>query len=358
MRSATLLAAVLATTLTATPAMTVEQKFIPPAASEAELVTSMAAAAKALAAALPPEEMKVATFTYGGKEHKFWHYIPTALLNDNSLGNNYKPYGRFGVPVEKMSPDALEKLHRLLRTSLSIDGYQRFMTIIQTEGAPQPKLGISGLNRSPTSTPAGGVDWYFFSLFGAIGEGDWGWRFEGHHFSMSMEVSGGHVRFSPVMVGYNPWPQLPIANIQVQKLFASLSKAQQAEATIVAKSPDDGIPKDIDRNPSVAKPLGAALGKLDSDQQYAFNVLVDEFIGTFPDAAVAGLRTKIQAQAAETRIAWYGTTDPATPYFVRIQGPTFLIQMRHNGIEASGCVHGHLSYHGLDASTGTWALPK
>ena len=232
------------------------------------------------------------------------------------------------------------------------------MTIIQTEGAPQPKLGISGLNRSPTSTPAGGVDWYFFSLFGAIGEGDWGWRFEGHHFSMSMEVSGGHVRFSPVMVGYNPWPQLPIATIQVVKLFSALSKEQQAEATIVAKSPDDGIPKDIDRSPSVSKPVGALLGKLDSESQYAFNVLVDEFIGTFPDAAVSDLRKKIQSQTAETRIAWYGTTDPAKPYFVRIQSPTFLIQMRHNGIEATGCVHGHLSYHGLDASTGTWALPR
>jgi hypothetical protein len=358
MRSVALLAAVLATALTATPTMTAEQKFIPPAATEAELVTNMTAAAKALAAALPPEELKVATFTYGGKEHKFWHYIPTALLNDQVLGNNYKPYGRFGVPVEKMSPDALEKLHRLLRTALSIDGYQRFMTIVQTEGAPQPKLGINGLNRSPTSTPGGGVDWYFFSLFGAIGEGTWGWRFEGHHFSLSMEVADGHVRFSPVMVGYNPWPQLPIANIQAVKLFAGLSKAQQAEATIVAKSPDDGIPKDIDRSPKIAAPVGALLGKLDGDMQYAFNVLVDEFIGTFPDAAVGELRRKIQAQTAETRIAWYGTTDPATPYFVRIQGPTFLIQMRHNGIEATGCVHGHLSYHGLDASTGTWALPQ
>lgn len=351
-----LLAAALAIVAVA-PLTAGEQKFVPPAATEAELIAGMTAAAKALAAALPPEEMKVATFTYGGKEHRFWHYIPTPTLNEKSLDSTYKPYGRFGVPVEKMSPDALEKLHRLLRTALSIDGYQRFMTIIQTEGAAQPKLGINGLGRSPTSTPAGGVDWYFFSLFGAIGEGTWGWRFEGHHFSLSMEVADGKVRFSPLMVGYNPWPQLPIANIQAVKLFSSLSKDKQAEATIVGKSPDDGIPKDIERNPN-AKPVGALLGKLDGDAQYAFNVLIDEFIGTFPDAAVADLRRKAQAQAAETRIAWYGTTDPAKPYFVRIQGPTFLIQMRHNGIEASGCVHGHLSWHSLEAGTGSSPLPQ
>lgn len=352
MLTTVLLAAVLA----ATPPEV--QLFIPPVATEDEMVSAMVAAAKELVAVLPPEELKAATFSFAGKEHKFWHYIPTALMSDSSpVGNAYKPYGRFGVPVEKMSPEAITRLHRLLRTALSIDGYQRFAHIMRTEGPAEPMLATRTLNRSPTSTPAGGQGYCFFSLFGAIGTGDWGWRFEGHHFSLSMEVSGGHVRFSPVMVGYNPWPQVPTSNLEAVKLFNALSKDQQAAAQVVKTSPDDGIPKDIDRSPKTMPVVGALLGSLSSEGQYAYNRLLDEFIGSFPDAVVGELRKKLQAESAKASLAWYGTFDHAKPYFIRLQGPSFLIQMRHNGLEASGAVHGHLSFHDLEFGSATSGRP-
>jgi Protein of unknown function (DUF3500) len=332
--------------------------YVPPAATQSELVTNMVAAAKALAEVLPAQELKVATFSYGGKEHKFWHYIPTPLLtNPDAVGSTYAPHGRFGVPIEKMSPQAVDRLHALLRTSLSIDGYQRYLQIMRVEGPGQPEFSITGLNRSPTSKPGGGPSWCHFSLFGNIGEGDWGWRFEGHHFSLSMEVSGGQVRFSPVMVGYNPWPQVPTANLRAVSLFESLSKEQQAMAQLVKVSPDSGIPADIERVPGRPQPIGVVLGKLSPVGQYAYNRLVDEFIGQFPDAAVNELRARVQQESESATLAWYGTLDQSKPYFVRLQGKSFLIQIRHNGIEATGFIHGHLSYHALDAGTGSNPLP-
>lgn len=337
------------------------KRYAPPAATQNELITNMAAAAKALAEVLPAQEMKLATFSYGGKEHKFWNYIPTPLLtNPDAVGSTYAPQGRFGVPVEKMSPQAVDRLHALLRASLSIDGYQRYLQIMRVEGPGQPEFSITGLNRSPTSKPGGGPGWCHFSLFGAIGEGgegDWGWRFEGHHFSLSMEVSGGQVRFSPVMVGYNPWPQVPTANLRAVSLFESLSKEQQVLAQLITVSPDQGIPADIERVPGRPQPVGVVLGKLSAVGQYAYNRLVDEFIGQFPDAAVNELRARVQQESETATLAWYGTLDQAKPYFVRLQGKSFLIQMRHNGIEATGFIHGHLSYHALDVGTGSNPLP-
>ncbi len=348
--------ALLAAVLVAVPPA--DKGYVAPAATETELITNMAAAAKSLAEVLPAEELKVGTFTYGGKEHKFWHYIPTPLLsNPDAVGLPYKPYGRFGVPVEKMSQQAIDRLHQLLRVSLSIDGYNRYAHIMRVEGPSQPQLGEVGLGRSATSKPGGGIAWYHFSLFGNIGEANWGWRVEGHHFSLSMEVSGGKVRFSPVMVGYNPWPQIPTSNVQAAKLFSLLTPAQQGQAHVVKTSPNDGIPKDIDRTPGRPAMVGAQLGTLSSAAQYAYNRLIDEFIGQFPDAAVDEIRTKIQAESAQASFAWYGAVDHDKPYFIRLQGPTFLIQMRHNGIEASGYVHGHLSYHALDVGTGSNPLP-
>jgi hypothetical protein len=350
-----LLATVLATAPAAVPP---EKGFVPPATTQAELAKDMAAAAKALAEVLPAEELKLATFSYGGKEHKFWHYIPTPLLsNPDAVGSPYKPYGRFGVPVEKMSQQAIDRLHALMRVSLSFDGYQRYVQIMRTEGVSNPEFGMTGLNRSPESNPKGGIKWYHVSLFGNIGEGDWGWRLEGHHFSLSMEVSGGQVKFSPVMVGYNPWPQVPTSNLRAVALLHSLSKEQQDKAFIVKTSPDKGIPNDIDRVPGKPTPVGVPLGKLSPEGRYAYERLVDEYIGQFPDAAVADLRARLQSEAEDAHLAWYGTTDHAKPYFIKLQGKSFLIQMRHNGIEASGFVHGHLSYHDLTAGTGSNPLP-
>lgn len=356
MLTTALLATILATAPAAVPP---EGKgYIPPAPTQVELAKDMAAAAKALAEVLPAEELKLASFTYGGKEHKFWHYIPTPLLwNPDAVGSPYRPYGRFGVPVEKMSQQAIDRLHALMRVSLSFDGYQRYVQIMRTEGVSNPEFGMTGLNRSPDSKPAGGITWYHVSLFGNIGEGDWGWRLEGHHFSLSMEVSGGQVKFSPVMVGYNPWPQVPTANLRAVSLFESLSKEQQAQAQLVKTSPDKGIPADIERVPGKPEPVGVQLGKLSPEGRYAYERLVDEYIGQFPDAAVADLRKRLQSEAEDAYLAWYGTTDHAKPYFIKLQGKTFLIQMRHNGVEASGYIHGHLSYHALDAGTGSNPLP-
>ncbi len=356
MFTAALLAAALSTAPAAVPA---EGKgYIPPATTEAEQISAMVAAAKALAEVLPAEDLKLATFSYGGKEHKFWHYIPTPLLsNPDAVGSPYKPYGRFGVPVEKMSQQAIDRMHALMRVSLSIDGYQRYVQIMRTEGVSNNEFGMTGLGRSPDSTPKGGITWYHVSLFGNIGEGDWGWRVEGHHFSLSMEVSGGKVRFSPVMVGYNPWPQVPTANLRAVALFNALSKEQQDKAQIVKTSPDKGIPNDIDRVPGKPTPVGVQLGELSTAGRLAYERLVDEYIGQFPDAVVGDLRAKLAKEASQAWLAWYGTTDHVKPYFIKLQTPSFLIQMRHNGVEASGYVHGHLSYHDLTAGTGSNPLP-
>jgi hypothetical protein len=101
-----------------------------------------------------------------------------------------------------------------------------------------------------------------------------------------------------------------------------------------------------------------ALGKLSPAGQYAYNRLIDEFIGTFPEAVVGDLRRKLQAESEQATLAWYGSTsDHAKPYFVRLQGATFLIQMRHNGLEATGAIHGHLCFHDLEFGSGTSPKP-
>ncbi len=48
--------------------------------------------------------------------------------------------------------------------------------------------------------------WYFVSIFGKpSAEGTWGWRFEGHHLSLSFTVVEGHIAsITPSFWGTNP----------------------------------------------------------------------------------------------------------------------------------------------------------
>jgi hypothetical protein len=338
-------AIVFAVLVAATPTEPVT--FLPPAETEAALVVQLADAAKALVAALPADELAASTFPFAGPEHRFWHWIPAPLLADKTLAKNFAPYGRRGVPVEKMSDQAVERLHRLLRVALSAQGYRKVEQVIHREGGDEPRFGFHGIGRTPAGNPPGGPGWYFFTLFGAVGDQPWGWRIEGHHLSLTYEIAGGHVRFSPLAVGHNPSPVPPEASAWAVRLFESLSPELQKQAQVVATATDPRIPEDMDHSPGRPELVGPALGQLSADGQWAYDQLVEDFVGNFPEVLVHDLRKRLHAQSAEAHLAWYGLLDDAHPHYYRLQGPSFLIQVRHQGLD-HGYPHVHTSYRSLD----------
>jgi hypothetical protein len=354
MRIATLLLALLCGAAAAAVAAE-GPPFLAAAQSEAEVVAQITAAARALVVALPAEELAGATFAFAGAEHRYWNWIPAPLLADHALGKNYAPYGRIGLPVEKMSTEAVSDLHALLRASLSAEGYRKVEQVLRREGGAEPRLGFQSIGRSPTTTPPGGPGWYFFSLFGKVGEGSWGWRFEGHHVSLNIEIVDGHVHFTPLMIGHNPSPISPEASTLAVRLFQALSPAQQAAAQIITTATDPKIPEDMDRSPGVPAAQGAVLGQLSADGQLAFDLLTEDFIGDFPEPLVHGLRAAVRGHSAEARLAWYGLLDDAHPHYYRLQGPSFLIQVRHQGLD-NGHPHVHTSYRSLDVGSSTSPL--
>jgi hypothetical protein len=326
--------------------------FVAPAQTEAEVVQQMTDAARVLVASVPAEDLAPSTFAIGGPEQHYWHWIPAPLLADKTLGKTYAPYGRAGLPLEKMSTTSIADLHALLRVSLSAEGYRKVEQVMRREGGPEPRLGFQSIGRSPTTSPPGGPGWYFFSLFGKVGDPTWGWRLEGHHVSLNFEIIGDHVHFAPFMFGHNPSPVAPEASTLSVRLFRALSPAQQAAAQIVATATDPKIPEDMDRSPGIPVAQGPALGQLSADGQLAFDQLVDDFIGNFPEPLVHALRTKIRSQSAEAHLAWYGLLDDAHAHYYRLQGPSFLIQVRHQGLD-NGHPHVHTSYRSLDEGSST-----
>jgi hypothetical protein len=311
--------------------------------AEAALVARMTAAAKALAAALPADLLKANTFAYGGPEHRYWHWVPTPLAAEKDWQNKYPPYGRFGVPVEKLDVKAIGLLHDLLKVGLSGDGYRKVQLVIRQEGPGDPRQAFVGLDRSATSKPAGGPGFYHFTLFGEIGADKWGWRFEGHHVSLTFEVEGGRMRFSPSMIGFNPSPLPPRAAEMAMNLFRELSGEQQAAAHVV-KAAGKAVPNDCSRDPQApARPVGVKLDQISDDAKWYLGLLVEEYIGNYPEAVAKAIRKQMHAELAESHFAWWGPLDHAQPHFYRLQGKTFVIEMRHQGGGASAAhIHGVL----------------
>ena len=321
--------------------------FVPPARTEAEVADQITGAARAFVATLPQADLAGASFAYAGPEQRYWHWIPAPLLTDRTLGRDYAPYGRIGLPLEKMGVASIAALHRLFQVTLSANGYRKLEQVLRREGGDEPRLGFVGLGRTPGGRPPGGPGWYFFSLFGTVGDGTWGFRFEGHHISLNIAIAGGHVLTSPLAIGHNPSPVVPEASTLAVRLFDALTPEQQRAAHLVVEPDGKGIPGDMDRTAGTPAPVGAALGALSPEALALYDGLTEDLVGSFPEPVAAPLRAKVHAQAAAAHLAWYGAVDDVHPHYYRLQGPSFLMQVRHQGIER-GHAHVHTSWRTLD----------
>jgi len=86
--------------------------------------------------------------------------------------------------------------HRLLATGLSPHAYAQAMTVVALEEVLDRREGwVRGRHSND----------YWVAVFGdPAGDGPGGWRFEGHHLSVSLTVHGDDVSPAPVFLGANP----------------------------------------------------------------------------------------------------------------------------------------------------------
>jgi len=108
----------------------------------------------------------------------------------------YRPRPRPGACLAELSVSGRKAAHLLLATGLSEHAYAQAMAIVSLEEV----LGRrEGWRRGRHSGD------YWASVFGDPGGGEpWGWRFEGHHVSVTMTLAGGEVSAAPVFLGANP----------------------------------------------------------------------------------------------------------------------------------------------------------
>ena len=106
------------------------------------------------------------------------------------------PGSRGGLSLGSMDRDTRAAAFRFLRSTLS----ERGIAVVQAAIDREARLGE--LEGKPDYRDP---DNFYLAVFGTPGEGNWGFRFEGHHLSLNVTGSGERLAaVTPWLLGANP----------------------------------------------------------------------------------------------------------------------------------------------------------
>jgi hypothetical protein len=276
----------------------------------------MAAAANRFLGSLDDAQKAKATFDFKNEERFNWHFIPKE---------------RKGLTLKEMTAAQRPLAHALLRTGLSVRGYNKATNIMSLE----PILfELEGAARKFPRDP----ELYHFFVFGQPGsKGAWGWRVEGHHVSVNVTLNHGEViSVTPSFLGANPAEvrQGPRFGLRVlaeeedlaRELVKSLSLDQQKIAIIKPTAPAD-IFTAAQRNVKPLEPDGILNAKLTKEQSATLLNLIRAYVYRYrPELADADLNKIQKAGQEKIQFAWYGGVERGEGHYYRVQGPTFLLE--------------------------------
>ena len=289
---------------------------LPAHAHEERSANQMAAAANSFIASLQPEQKEAAVFPMDDDHRLNWHFIPME---------------RKGLAIKEMTPQQRHLTTALLASSLSSAGLVKASNIMSLEQVLQT---IEGSERRFSRDP----ELYYVSIFGEPGPGkSWGWRFEGHHLSLSFTIADGqHISATPSMMGTNPaivpdgphqgWQVLAVEENVARRLAKSLSSEQRKTAVLSETAPPDILTRN-ERKISPLEPAGIGWNELNADQQKIVWRLVQTYVRrNRGEIAAADLKKITDAGKEDIHFAWAGGLKRGQGHYYRIQGPTFLIE--------------------------------
>ncbi|SBT41663.1 DUF3500 domain-containing protein [Micromonospora narathiwatensis] len=238
----------------------------------------------------------------------------------------YRPRPRPGVSLADLDVTARKAAHRLLATALSPAAYAQAMAVVALEEVLDR---AEGWRRGRHSGD------YWVALFGDPAHDDrWGWRYEGHHLSVSMTVVDDQVSPAPLFLGANPAtvrhagrpvsrPLGPEEDL-ARELLDVLGPAGRAAAIIADEAPADIISATRPTAPDRLEPLGVPRDRLTPTGRALLDRLVALYLDRLPPELAA--REASRLAGGELHFAWAGAPQPGQRHYYRIQGDDLLIE--------------------------------
>jgi uncharacterized protein DUF3500 len=272
----------------------------------------MRAAAAALLRALDGEQRALAAHPFDDDAARRWL--------------EYRPHHRPGASIAGMSVTARKAAHRLLSTALSEHAYAQAMSIMSLEEVLDRREGWQRGRHS---------DDYWVNVFGdPAADEPWSWRFEGHHLSVTMTLSGDEVSPAPVFFGANPHRvgyaghpvsrPLALEEDLARAFLEALGPPGRRLAVVADRAPADIRSGTSPRATGRIEPLGVDAARLGSYQRALLGQLVTIYLDRLPAELAA--REAARVTAGELHFAWEGPAEPGTRHYYRVQGDDLLIE--------------------------------
>jgi hypothetical protein len=277
--------------------------------------SNMVNAAKEFVASLTQDQKAKALMSFNSEERLNWFYIPKE---------------RQGLTYKSMQPAQRALATNLLKSSLSVKGYQKVETIRLLENV----LRVLEAGKGPVRDQ----EMYYFTVFGEPSDSStWGWRCEGHHVSLNWTIiKGKPIATSPQFLGSNPGEVRdgPMKGTRVlameedlgRSLVKALTADQRKEGVTSEKAPADILTTN-QRIAAIQEDTGIEYSKLSKEQQGLLLQLIKEHAGVQkPELAKERLEKIRHAGIDKVKFAWMGGLERGDPHYYRVQGSTFLIE--------------------------------
>ncbi len=285
-----------------------------PAADLSKVSAEMAEAANAFLQSLDEAQTKKARFAFDSEERENWHFIPK---------------DRLGLPYADLNDKQLELSRKLLSSAMSEKGLLKVETIIRLEAF------LAEVENNPVFRDD---KKYYTTIFGEpAADGEWGWRFEGHHLSLNFTLSGGKaISVTPTFFAANPAEVRQEGKLKgtrplaaEEDLARALAQALHAagkEIVYTDKAPND-ILTGADRKLRQLEPVGVGVPDMTEVQKEGLLTLIEEYANRFRPELAGDQMGKIKADLENLRFGWAGGLEPDQGYYYRIQGTDFLIEV-------------------------------
>lgn len=277
-----------------------------------DLAARMRSAAVTLTAALDGRQRELAVHPFSDTRSRRWL--------------EYRPESRPGARLSDFPVTARKAAHRLLATGLSEAAYAQAMGIIALEETLDRLEGwVNGRHSGD----------YWASVYGDPSDGEpWGWRFEGHHLSVSMTVAGSAVSAAPVFLGANPHrishaghtvsrPLAPEEDL-ARDLLDALGPAGRSRAVTADAAPADIVSGPRGDVPFI-EPRGIPAADMNPAARAVTSSLLALYLGRLPPELAAAEHRRV-TEAGDLRFAWAGPVTPGAGHYYRLQADDLLIE--------------------------------
>jgi hypothetical protein len=316
----------------------------------------------------------------------------------------YTPTDHGGLNLHEQRPAQQRRAMALLGTGTSRAGYVSAATVMGLENVLDHTEDFTIMFGRERGRDPG---LYYLRVFGdPAGTAPWGWRFGGHHVSVShLVVDGAVVASTPSFLGADPAsaPLLgsllrPLAGPEdlARTLMRSLAAALAERALLLPKAPGDiiggnrttlaegdrvlslvdiwrapfddpaqqaGLQKTSDAVDDradlsddehavlalTAAPKGLAAAEFDAEQRELLRQLLSTYLDRVPEEISVMGRYAEDTALEAVHFAWAGSVAPGEQHYYRLQGPRLLIEWDNTQRNVN---HAHAAWRDPEADFG------